>query len=151
MGPARSGIKYSEAVEVVLAPSRLALAALLGAGILTLALIAATPVGWELQAGFSALVVAGTAEALFRVAWHRGPFAATGLLLDSEGAIQVRDARGRWRPGRLRPGAFVAPWLTIVRWRTEGGWLDRTVLVLPDMLSAEPYRRLRVWLRMPPS
>lgn len=148
MGPARSGIKYSEAVEVVLAPSRLAAAVVLLAGILTVALIAATPVPWEWQAGLSLLVAAGTAEAMLRVAWHRGPFAATGLLLDSQGALQVRDARGRWRSGRLRNGAFVAPWLTIVRYRTEGGWLDRTVLVLPDMLPAEPYRRLRVWLRM---
>ena len=148
MGPARSGIKYSEAVDVTLAPSRLAAAIVLLAGFLTLVLIAATPVGRVWQAGLAFLVAAGTFEAVLRVAWHRGPFAATGLLLDSQGALQVRDARGRWRSGRVRSGAFVAPWLTIVRWRTDGGWLDRTVLVLPDMLPAEPYRRLRVWLRM---
>jgi hypothetical protein len=41
----------------------------------------------------------------------------------------------------------VAPWLTIVRWRPEGAWFDRTVPLLPGMLDEEMFRRLRVVLR----
>ena len=44
-------------------------------------------------------------------------------------------------------GSFVAPWLTIIRWRPAGAWLDRTVVVLPDMLPADTFRALRLRLR----
>jgi len=42
---------------------------------------------------------------------------------------------------------FVAPWLTIVRWRPPGARFDRTVMVLPGMLTDDCFRRLRVLLR----
>jgi hypothetical protein len=44
-------------------------------------------------------------------------------------------------------GSFVAPWLTIIRWRPEGAWFDRTIVVLPDMLPADAFRELRLRLR----
>lgn len=149
MGRARAETKYSEALEVALAPSRLALAALLGAAMLTLAVLAATPLPQPPRILLACGVVFATAESILRVALLRGPFAVRALRIDRQGAIALQDVRGRWsKSGVLRPGAFVAPWLAVVRWRPAGGWVDRTVLVLPDMLADEPFRRLRVWLRM---
>jgi hypothetical protein len=42
---------------------------------------------------------------------------------------------------------FVAPWLVAVRWRPAGRWRDRSLLVVPDMLGADDFRRLRVLLK----
>ena len=64
------------------------------------------------------------------------------LTLDRAGGVSIDGVRGR-----LRDGSFVAPWLAAVRWRPEGAWLDRSLLVAPDMLDAESFRRLRVLLR----
>jgi hypothetical protein len=49
--------------------------------------------------------------------------------------------------GEVVDGSFVAPWLTVVRWRPLGARFTRTLLVLPDMLDAEAFRALRVVLR----
>lgn len=71
----------------------------------------------------------------------------TGLRLDCARAIAVRGARGEWRTGTVRDGSFVAPWLTIARWRPDGARLDRALVILPDMLSAEALRKIRVILK----
>ena len=69
----------------------------------------------------------------------------------SRRSLEVDPGPGRrWAssaPACLRDGSFVAPWLTIVRWRPEGARFDRTFLVVPGMLEREDFRRLRVLLR----
>lgn len=72
---------------------------------------------------------------------------ATGVRMDCSRAIAVRGQRGAWRAGTVRDGCFVAPWLTIVRWRPEGAWLDRTLVILPDMAPPEALRKIRVILK----
>jgi toxin CptA len=68
------------------------------------------------------------------------------LCLDCSGGIAVRDRIG-WRTGNLRDGSFVAPWLTIIRWRPDGARLDRTLVILPDMIQGTAMRKIRVILR----
>lgn len=63
------------------------------------------------------------------------------LALDRTGAIRVDGVEGS-----VREGSFVAAWLVVVRWRPDGGWKDRSLLVAPDMLGADEFRRLRVLL-----
>ena len=52
-----------------------------------------------------------------------------------------------WRRSAVRPGSFVAPWLTVVRWRPAGGRLDRTLVLLPDAAGSREMRNIRVILR----
>jgi len=48
--------------------------------------------------------------------------------------------------GQLRPDSYESTWLVILRLRLQqGGW--RTVVILPDMLDRQSFRRLRVRLR----
>ena len=106
------------------------------ATIATLALVGAIPLALEAQ--------------LCAIAWTGGfAWIALGRLraprrleVDASGMVSLDGLAGL-----LRDGAFVAPWLTIVRWRPHGAWWDRTLLVTPDRLSAEDFRRLRVLLR----
>jgi hypothetical protein len=58
----------------------------------------------------------------------------------------VAEAQG-WLPGEVRPGSFVMPWLTIVRWRPDGALRDRTLLLTPGMAPAAQMRKIRVILR----
>jgi toxin CptA len=82
------------------------------------------------------------------LAWHaHGRLSGVrALRLDCDRAIAVRDRIG-WRTGRLRNGSFVAPWLTIIRWRPDGARLDRTLVILPDMIQATAMRKIRVIVR----
>ena len=132
----RADDKYNERVEVVLGRSRLAEAFVAIGAVATAALLAALPLPLEVQAGGLAWIAAAAVGALRRLR------PGLRLSVDEEGGIGVGGATGT-----LVAGSFVAPWLTAVRWSPAGAWLDRTLLVMPDMLAAEEHRRLRVLLR----
>jgi hypothetical protein len=132
----RSGDKYNERVAVTLARSPLAEGFVAVATMATLVLVAAIPLALEAR--------------LCAIAWTGGfAWIALGRLrasrrleVDAAGEVVVDGVAGR-----LRDGAFVAPWLAIVRWRPNGARWDHTLLVAPDRLSAEDFRRLRVFVR----
>lgn len=135
MGAVRTNDKYSGAVVVTLARSwRLAAFIASGAGA-SLALVATTPLPVA-----TAVLLATWLACAGLDAWRRG-VRRRHLALGLDGSVAI-DAT----PGRLRDGCFVAPWLTLVRWRPDGARFDRTVAVLPDMLPADDFRRLRVLL-----
>ena len=145
---AQEGIlKYSDgAVEIRIAPSCIAGMLVMIAAGATLLAIAATP-GLDAARILAATWVACAAlEAAHSRAWLRGRRAVRALRVRGN-AIDVQDGLGRWRSGTVRAGSFVAPWLTIVRWRPEGAWFDRTVPILAGMARAAELRRLRVVLR----
>ena len=147
MDAACGSFKYSDAVELSLSPSRSAAAFLALVGIATLAVGSRLPLQDAGHWSLALVVVALTAEALRTVAARRGARAVRTVRLDRWGSLFLGLDGGRVRIGFVRPRCFVAPWLTIVRWRPEGARFDRTFIVLPDMLDAEPFRRLRVLLK----
>lgn len=123
--------------RVELSPSRVATGFVLAAGGATWALALYVP--------FAPLVKAGIALWIALTMLSACRSRACEIVLAGD-EIDVR-APDNWRRGRLRDGSFVAPWLTIIRWRPERANFDRTVVVLPDMLDAESFRRLRILLR----
>lgn len=72
---------------------------------------------------------------------------------DSVRAVQWREARscqlrlssGRDIEARLMPQVFMLPWMVIMHFRSGRGRVHHLVL-LPDMLEPEVFRRLRVRL-----
>lgn len=129
-----------EAVECELKYSGVGVALLLLVAGATVAVVLATPMGPLLRASLLAYVAAVAARAC------RCLLAPRALRIDHERRIEVVDARGR-RPGTVRDGSFVMPWLTIVRWRPDGGRGDRALILLPGMASAANMRKIRVILR----
>ena len=101
----------------------------------TLALLAFLP-GPVLVRGFSALWCAGVAAHAFASVRRVRAIRLEGRRISVDGV-----------PGDVVDGSFVAPWLTIVHWRPLGARFARTLLVLPDMLDPDAFRRLRVILR----
>jgi hypothetical protein len=128
--------KYSDAsVSFTLAPSRRARAFIAAAGLGTVALLLALPLSAPLRLALAMWCFAMAAHALAR---QRG---SVIRIVDAT-SITVGELEGE-----VVSGSFVAPWLTIVRWRPRGKRAVRTLAVLPDMLDRESFRRLRVILR----
>ena len=130
------GIHASHAAGAWIAMSALA----------TIALIALTPGALALRILAITWVSCAALEAIHSRALLRGARAARYVRI-AAGSVEIEDGDGRVRTGTLRPGSFVAPWLAIVRWRADGARWERTVPILPGMLDAEAFRRLRVVLR----
>ena len=64
--------------------------------------------------------------------------------------ITVTGYDGRSHAGAILDDTFVGAWLTTIVWRRDGlpWWRPApAIIVLPDMLSGDEFRRLRVALR----
>lgn len=140
-------LKYSEGpVEVRLAPTALGAFLVFAAALATLAVIAATPGPDGARILAATWVACGALEAVHSRALLRGRRGVRALCVRGN-AIETEDGLGRWHKGTIRAGSFVAPWLTIVRWRPDGARFDRSIPILPGMARAEDFRRLRVALK----
>ena len=117
--------------------------------------VVAAAVAATLAAGLPLLAKAAIAFALAcaairaarRHAWQEGPGAIRRLVVDLSGRIEVEGDGGCRTTGQLEDGSFVAPWLTIVRWRPEGARFSRNLVIVPDAVDAAAFRRLRILLR----
>lgn len=74
------------------------------------------------------------------------PHRIAALELKDDGAGAARTLDGQWHEAQLTP-MFAAPLFTIIRAKLEGRRLAKFVVLMPDMLSPEDYRRLLVHLR----
>jgi hypothetical protein len=88
---------------------------------------------------------------LFSLAWHwrlrvsqRYPHAVRGLRWEADGDCILKLASGEQLTTQLAANAFVMPWLVILYFQGR----PRHLVLLPDMLTAQVYRQLRVRLRM---
>jgi hypothetical protein len=74
------------------------------------------------------------------------PLRFTGLRLKRDGTGAVRTLDGRWLEARIG-AVFAAPLFAIIKVKNDDWRGPRFVLLSPDMLAAEDYRRLLVRLR----
>lgn len=75
------------------------------------------------------------------------PHSIVGLKCSGNG-LECLFASGNWQSGRVATGSLVTRCGTLLRWRESGGAFQTHVLViLPDAIDGEDYRRLRVHLR----
>ena len=108
----------------------------------TIAVLLAWPAGAALQmaAIFMAMLVAG-------LAYRRLTPRLAGIRLERVGGMRVCLAgQTEFRRVLALPGATVHPWLTVVRLQDEDG-RRHMLLVAPDAMSHDDFRRLRVFLR----
>jgi hypothetical protein len=134
-------------LRVTLRRSRIAMLALIsawaaGAGLL---LILPTP------AWLDALAAAGLAGWAHhhwgRHASRRSRHAVVEVMLSTDAVVVVRYRDERLVAGAVRASTFVHPWFTTIVWRPDGRWFSRRLPILPDMLDADAFRRVRVMLR----
>jgi hypothetical protein len=138
-------LSRNDRVEAALCPSRAAAAFILASAAATLVIVLVIPLAVMVRLGLVFLVGSMTLHAYRREA-RRADRAIGTMRIDVCGDIEV-ERRGSPLRGTIRAGCFVAPWLTVIRWRPQHRCFDATILVLPDMLPADGFRRLRVLLR----
>jgi len=134
----------NERLRVEVHPSRWVAAAILASHGLAVAaaIISLPPVAALIVLGGLGLSVAYHVG----LAMHRFPLAVTGLELSADGALAIQGPGGSWLTGRLSAAFVPAPWLAVLTLRDSLG-RARVLVVLPDALDPEAFRRLRVWLR----
>ena len=128
-------------------PSRIACAAIaFGCAAMTL-LVALLPLD-KLMTAVLILVIVGVAGRGFRCCSGRGTPAILHVGHDRRITASLRD--GRSRDGTIQDDSYVGEHLTTIVWRPDHApryERARTILILPDMLSPEDFRRLRVLMR----
>ena len=132
---------------VELGPSRLAGVAIGVMGAATLGLALALPIAAWQQASLIAFVAGWTWRAWRTHALRQGASACIALRLAPNRLLAVTMGDGRRLAGHVRSSSYVGARLTTIVWRADGERWSRSVCILPDMLPAEDFRRLRVLLR----
>ena len=73
------------------------------------------------------------------------PFAA--LRLNSANEIECANLQGQWQTMQILPGSTVFSWMIVLRLRETEGEQRKNLLLLPDQMSKEAFRRLQRHLR----
>lgn len=140
-------MRWPPPVRVSLAPSLVA-SALIGLLALATCIVVAT---LQLEPLVMALAFAGVAawaaDRICVVGLRRGPRAVCAFELRGDLTVVVINGDGRARAGRVHRDSYVGPRLSTIVWRPFGRRRKRSIVVLPDMLPANDFRRLRVLMR----
>lgn len=134
-------------LRIAIGPSRL-LAAVLGIAhiaALLVTVVIALPT-WVKFLIAMVLVTSGT-WSILRLALQRGSSAIVELEAGEGGRISCRTRDGRSREGQVLTSSFVSPWLTVLNLHLGGTARAKHVLILPDNVEEDAFRRLRVLLR----
>lgn len=75
------------------------------------------------------------------------PWSFTGLVLNTKGELLTTRKDGLVSMVSILPSSFVAAYLTVLNLKTGTSRWRRNLLLAPDRVDAEAFRRLRVWLR----
>jgi toxin CptA len=80
-------------------------------------------------------------------AWRNAAGSVVELELRENCSVSALSRAGGWMEYQVSRETFVSPLLTVLDVRAETGHRGRSVLITPDSLDADSFRRLRVWLR----
>jgi len=139
-----SSTAFATPLSLELRPSRRLSGFLLAAHGGALAALPFTSLPFWAVIAMGLAVLVGLTRLLPRFATLSHPDAVTRLVWPAEDEWQLATRGGQQDSGVLLPGAYVHPWLVILPFRT--GRRRRSVPILPDMLDADSFRRLRVRL-----
>ncbi|MGE5089995.1 MAG: hypothetical protein ACM3QY_12765 [Candidatus Levyibacteriota bacterium] len=134
-------------VRIVPAASRSAFALICILAASACAVVATLPVHEVLRGLATIAIVVWAGDRIHVVAMRRGPRAVRGIELDGRLQIAVTTGDGSRDRGRVRPDSYIGARITTIVWQPDGARRSRAILLLPDMLPADDFRRLRVLLR----
>lgn len=132
--------------DFLLGPSRL-LAAILLAGHGAVAVVLAfidLPVGWT---AMICLLLLLSLWHEVRKALRRGATSVVALRVANDDKLTFQQRDGEWRDAEVLGSSYVTAFLSVLNLQAAGERRQRHVVLLPDVLPADDYRRLRVWLR----
>lgn len=136
----------SAPLRFALAPSRRLGWMLAGAHLAAAAVLFALPLPAWANAGLILLLAFSLFHYVRRYARLSAPDAIVAVSLAADGATLFRRDGGQVS-GRLSGDSVATPYLSVLNVRPQGARFAQGIVVLPDSLDAESFRRLRVWLR----
>jgi len=110
------------------------------------------PIAWQIKL---LLVIFISVSAIYSV-YMRGllllPWSWVMLSVNIKNELQLTCKSGERFAGTVRVDSVVTPYLTVIHFQLHhAGFIRRLltsrIVILPDMINAEDYRQLRVWLR----
>jgi toxin CptA len=132
--------------EIRLRPSRLLLVVLAIAHLVVLVIVLTMPMSYWITSALTIAVLTSMWHAIWHHALLHGNHGATALKV-SGNKLEVMLRSGVWFPTQVLGSSYVSPWLTVLNLRLDGRRLAMHVVLLPDALDHDDFRRLRVWLR----
>ena len=140
----------SAAGDYVITPSRrLAAILAIGHGAVTVpVLLLDIPPSWKIA--ICALLVASLVYELRSSALRLSAAAFVVLRISSDNVLSGQMRNGEWRDYEVLGSTYVTSALTVMILRAAGARRARSVVLLPDSMAADEFRRLRVWLRWRP-
>ncbi len=140
-------MRWPPPVRVSPAPSRTASIAIALAALATCAVVAALPIDATARDLALCAIGAWAVDRIRVVALRRGPRAVRRFELRGDLTVVVVAGDGTPCAGRVHRDSHVGARLATIVWHPFGRWRGRTILLLPDMLPPDDFRRLRVLLR----
>ena len=92
------------------------------------------------------LVLVNLGYHLRRDAWLTAPSSAVMIMLEADQVVLTRFD-GKNMAGQILRDSLVTPYLTVLNVLLQGSRFSRSVVILPDSLDQESFRKLRVWLK----
>lgn len=105
------------------------------------------PLPQWLAAVLMPLLVASAWYTLRRDALRMQPNSLVAVRLHADGRYAFKVRGETWHQAALLGSSYVSPYLTVLNLRPEGSRFARHLVILPDAINAEDFRRLRVWLK----
>ncbi len=111
------------------------------------AVVATLPFHEVLRGLATVAIVVWAGDRIHVVAMRRGPRAVRLIEIDGRLRIAVTNGDGACDRGSVQPDSYVGARITTIVWKPGNARLSRAILLLPDMLPADDFRRLRILLR----
>ena len=99
------------------------------------------------KAVFTVAIALSLVYFMGRDAALHAPRSIVALELGERGEIACQTRDGMWLDCELLGSSYVSPGMTIVNLRPRGWGGYRRIILVPDNVDAEDFRRLRAWLR----
>jgi hypothetical protein len=140
-------MKGPDPLKVELGRSRLAAAFVFVSHVATASLLAFAPGDAMLRAAAVAAIGAHALRVLRTWALQSAARAVVGVELRVDRRAVLIERCGRRCEGEVRAESYVGERITTLVVRPDGARVSRAIAILPDMLTEEDLRRLRVLLR----
>lgn len=136
-----------ETLTIAVGPSRRLAGLLVGMHGFAVVMFWLAPLPHWLAALLMPLFIGSAWHTLRRDGFRTQQGSLIALRLDADGRCEFQTRTGAWREAALLGSSFVAPYLTVLNLKPAGGRLVKHLVILPDAVDAEDFRRLRVWLK----
>jgi toxin CptA len=100
-----------------------------------------------LKAALMLLVAVSLGRSIYGHAFLKAKHSALAIEVKDQQTAAILGRDHVWRDARILGTSYVTPALTVLNVRVEGERLPRHVVLVPDNIQEQEFRRLRVLLR----